>query len=164
MAKLFYKCFSLIELDLTNIYTNLVTNMEYMFYQCWSLKSLNLTNFNTSSVINISYMFYDCYSLIILIVDEFITEKLFSSNSKIFTLKKLQFSKCYFDNNDTFYSFTRSGTTIGLVFRSIVPQLRPRPKEEPRIVVSSFLSLSAIRVTISDGMLAPPRLPNSSRL
>ena len=57
-----------------------------------------------------------------------------------------------------------SGTTIGFVFSSIVPQLRPRPKEEPRMVVGSFLNLSAMRVTISEGMLAPPRLPNSSRL
>ena len=61
-------------------------------------------------------------------------------------------------------SSIRLQTTIGLVFSSMVPQLSPKPKEEQRIVVSFVLSMSAILVTISDGIEAPPRFPNSSKL
>ena len=31
-----------------------------MFYRCYSLKELNLSNFNTNNVTNMNYMFYAC--------------------------------------------------------------------------------------------------------
>ena len=35
------------------IYTNKVTNMNYMFYNCSNLTSFYLSNYNTNNVINI---------------------------------------------------------------------------------------------------------------
>ncbi len=34
-----------------------ITNMSYMFYQCYSLTSLDLSNFNINNVKDMSYMF-----------------------------------------------------------------------------------------------------------
>ena len=46
----------------------------------------------------------------------------------------------------------------------IVPQLNPRPKDEQSILIGLSPRIGpAVRVTISEGMLAPPRLPNSSK-
>ena len=62
------------------------------------------------------------------------------------------------------YISINSGTTTFFALMIIVPQLSPKPKEEHSILTGLSPRIgSAIRVTISDGMLAPPRLPNSSR-
>ena len=37
--------------------------MRKMFYECYSLKNINLSNFNTQNVTNISEMFSQCQSL-----------------------------------------------------------------------------------------------------
>ena len=34
--------------------------MSFMFFECYSLKELNLSNFNTNNVINMKAMFYGC--------------------------------------------------------------------------------------------------------
>ena len=60
---MFYNCFSLTSLNLSNFNTSNVTDMEGMFYGCSSLTSLNLSNFNTSKVTNIYNMFDGCSSL-----------------------------------------------------------------------------------------------------
>ena len=60
MRFMFFGCFLLKELNLSNFNTNNVTNMEYMFYKCSSLKELNLSNFNTNNVINMEGMFSEC--------------------------------------------------------------------------------------------------------
>lgn len=48
---------SLQNLDLSNVYTDDVTNMHGMFAGCLSLTNLNLTNFNTTKVTDMSFMF-----------------------------------------------------------------------------------------------------------
>ena len=53
---------------------------------------------------------------------------------------------------------------IGFVFIHIVPQLNPSPNDDISKDVSFVRSWSAMRVTINDGMEAPPKFPNSSRL
>ena len=60
---LFYELPNVTNIDLSNLDTSNVTNMESMFDTCRSLTSLDLSNFNTSNVINMSYMFRDCVSL-----------------------------------------------------------------------------------------------------
>ena len=42
MSNMFGECGGLIELNLTNFYTNNVTDMSLMFYNCPALKVLNL--------------------------------------------------------------------------------------------------------------------------
>ena len=37
--------------------TSNVTDMSYMFYECFSLKTLDLSNFQTNNVITMSVMF-----------------------------------------------------------------------------------------------------------
>ena len=63
MGGMFYKCLSLKELNLSNINSTHVTNMECMFYNCISLNELNLSNFNTNNVTNMEGMFYKSLSL-----------------------------------------------------------------------------------------------------
>ena len=53
MRNMFYKCSSLISLNLSNFNTNNVNNMSYLFCNCSSLTSLNLSNFNTINVTDI---------------------------------------------------------------------------------------------------------------
>lgn len=50
-------------IDLRNLNTENVTNMENMFYGCSSLTSLDLSAFNTARVVYMSYMFDFCRTL-----------------------------------------------------------------------------------------------------
>ena len=61
--RMFSRCYSLKELNLSNFNTNNVTNMSGMFIGCSSLKELNLNNFNTNNTTNMRYMFYECNSI-----------------------------------------------------------------------------------------------------
>ena len=63
MSDIFGDCSSLHFLDLSNFYTNNVTNMSLLFYKCSSLIDINLSNFNTKNVSNMIGMFYNCSSL-----------------------------------------------------------------------------------------------------
>ena len=49
MSFMFYRCSSLIELNLNNLNTNNLTNIRSMFNGCSLLKELNLNNFNTNN-------------------------------------------------------------------------------------------------------------------
>jgi surface protein len=62
-CNLFYKCKSLISLDLKHFKTNYITDMSDMFNGCSRLKSLDLSGFKTKEVIYMNKMFYDCKSL-----------------------------------------------------------------------------------------------------
>ena len=73
MNYMFYQCYSLISLDLSNFNTNNIKDMSYMFSWCFSLTSLNVSNFNNNNVINMSYMFSDCRSLTTLDLSNFNT-------------------------------------------------------------------------------------------
>ena len=50
-------------IDLGDVYTNNVVDMNNMFNGCESLEMINLENFDTSSVIDMKYMFNNCKSL-----------------------------------------------------------------------------------------------------
>ena len=60
---MFSGCFSLTNLDLSNLNTQNVTNMSCMFDRCSSLTNLNLSNFNTQNVECMISMFYWCKEL-----------------------------------------------------------------------------------------------------
>ena len=47
-------------INLSNFYTNNVTNMGGMFSRCSSLTKINLSNFNTNNVTDMECMFYGC--------------------------------------------------------------------------------------------------------
>ena len=63
MNGMFYDCKKLRSLNISNFDTSNVTQMYDMFEGCSSLESLDLSNFNTSNVTNMQYMFRDCSAL-----------------------------------------------------------------------------------------------------
>jgi surface protein len=64
MSRLFGWCNKLTSLDMSNWYTNKVTDMGNMFNACRLLTSLDLSNWNLSSAENVSTMFESCLSLV----------------------------------------------------------------------------------------------------
>ena len=81
MAKLFYGCSELTNIDLSNYNTENVTDMSGMFYFCNSLTNINLSNFNTGNVTDMSFMFKDCSSLTSLDLSSFNTENVTDMNN-----------------------------------------------------------------------------------
>ncbi len=65
---------NIISIDATYINTTNVTDMSSMFYECWYLEDLNISNWDTRNVTDMSYMFYDCESLIQLDISNFDTK------------------------------------------------------------------------------------------
>ena len=56
MSGMFYECYFLKELNISNFNTRYVTKMNYMFSKCSSLKKLNLNHFNINSTTNMINM------------------------------------------------------------------------------------------------------------
>lgn len=63
MESMFYGCSSVSSLDLSGLDTSKVTSMLDMFSSCFSLVSLDLSGWDTSHLKDMSGMFYDCYAL-----------------------------------------------------------------------------------------------------
>ena len=76
MKGMFMNCTNLKIINFNNIETSLVNNMTSMFEGCISLKSLDLSNFNTSLVKYMDAMFKGCKSLTSLNLTSFQTPKL----------------------------------------------------------------------------------------
>lgn len=60
MKSTFYKCESLISLDLSTFDTHNTTSMAQMFALCTSLRRLDVSRFDTSQVVDMSSMFNSC--------------------------------------------------------------------------------------------------------
>ena len=76
MKSMFLDCQNLEVIYFNNIETSLVNNMTSMFEGCNSLKSLDLSNFNTSLVKYMDSMFKGCYLLTSLNIKNFKTPRL----------------------------------------------------------------------------------------
>lgn len=87
MESMFYGCSSVSSLDLSGFDTSKVTSMLDMFSSCFSLVSLDLSGWNTSHLKDMSGMFYDCHALASLDLSEFDTVKV--------TDMSYLFTKCY---------------------------------------------------------------------
>ena len=72
ISYLFYECYNLESIDISNFNTSNVEYMEEMFTSNYDLKSLDLSNFNTTSVTHMKHMFYYCDSLQSLDISSFI--------------------------------------------------------------------------------------------
>ena len=75
MSFMFYGCYALASLDLSNFNTTKVENMFGMFFWCENLSSLVISNFNTANVTDMSNMFYMCKNLSSLDIPNFNTAK-----------------------------------------------------------------------------------------
>lgn len=78
---------SLTEIDLSELNSSKVTDMQQMFRDCTKLESLNLSSFDTSNVTNMRSMFYNCSKLSSLNLSNFNTsnvgsDDVINSNSK----------------------------------------------------------------------------------
>ena len=87
MSFMFFNCYSLQNLDLSNFNTEKVTNMSNMFSGCSQLQSLDVSNFNTKNVINMNHMFSGCINLTGLNLSSF--------TSNINLRCKYMFNLCY---------------------------------------------------------------------
>jgi len=74
MRSMFYQCFALKTIDVSNFDTSNVTSMFHMFSQCSGLTKLDLSGFNTSKVTDMEELFYNCYNLSNLNISNFNTE------------------------------------------------------------------------------------------
>ena len=63
MNNMFYSCYSLQSLNVSNWDTSNVTDMSLMFYECNKLTLLDLSNWDTSNVTNMQQMFNKCTAL-----------------------------------------------------------------------------------------------------
>ena len=54
---------NVVHLDLSNLDTSRISNMNSMFYNSPGIISINLSNFNTSNVTDMRYMFLGCSRL-----------------------------------------------------------------------------------------------------
>jgi surface protein len=63
MSGMFYKCYSLTDLDLSSFNTDKVTSMYSMLAYCSNLANLDVSNFNTSKVTSMWELFFKCSSL-----------------------------------------------------------------------------------------------------
>lgn len=77
------------ELDMSNLDTSDIINMQYMFNSCEQLQSLDVTHFDTSNVTNMAYMFALCVELLQLDVTHFDTSKVTNMNSMFASCKSL---------------------------------------------------------------------------
>uniref|UniRef100_UPI00243120CC BspA family leucine-rich repeat surface protein n=1 Tax=Leyella stercorea TaxID=363265 RepID=UPI00243120CC len=74
MSGMFYGCYALTTLDVSNFDTKNVTNMSNMFHWCLALTTLDVSNFDTKNVTNMRGMFYNCHALTTLDVSNFDTQ------------------------------------------------------------------------------------------
>lgn len=75
MESMFYGCSSVSSLDLSGLDTSKVTSMLDMFSSCFSLASLDLSGWDTSDLEDMSGMFYNCHALTSLDLSGFDTAK-----------------------------------------------------------------------------------------
>ena len=61
---MFYECYELTNIDLTNFNAENIVDMKNMFRECSYLKSINLANLKTKNVSNMDNIFRGCSSLI----------------------------------------------------------------------------------------------------
>ena len=84
---LFVRCTSM---DLDNLDTSAVTNMNNMFNNCQALTSLDVSSFDTSAVTNMSNMFNNCQALISLDVTHFDTSAVTDMSNMFYYCRALQ--------------------------------------------------------------------------
>lgn len=110
MGSMFYGCYSLTSLDLSNFDTSNVTDMSNMFSGCTFLTSLDLSNFDTSNVTYMSNMFSHCSSLTSLDLSNFDTSKvvsmggMFSGCSRLTSINLYRFDTSNVKEMDCMFS------------------------------------------------------------
>ena len=98
-GNMFRECSDIIEIDLSNFDTSIVTDMNSMFSGCSKLSSLNLFNFDTSNVKYMNSMFFECRELSFINLSNFNSSKVEDMNNMFYFCSKL--SSINLSNFDT---------------------------------------------------------------
>ena len=118
MSGMFYGCYALTTLDVSNFDTKNVTNMSNMFHWCLALTTLDVSNFDTKNVTNMRGMFYNCHALTTLNVSNFDTQNvtnmsnMFSVCSALTTLDVSNFDTKNVTDMSWMFSYDTALTTI----------------------------------------------------
>ena len=116
----FWGCDGLVKVDLSNVNTENVTQMDNMFYGCESLPSLDLSSFDTKNVTHMNNMFFGCESLTSLDLSSFDTRKvsqminMFSGCKSITSLDLTGFDTRDVTNMENMFSDCKSLTSLDL--------------------------------------------------
>ena len=119
MSNMFYG-FKGESLDLSNLDTSNVTNMDYLFSECSKLTSVNLSSFDTSKVTSMRVMFSGCGSLTSLNLSSFDTSKvtsmrvMFSGCGSLTSLDLSNFNTSNVTSMDSLFSGCGSLTSLNL--------------------------------------------------
>ena len=89
VMKMFMDCFSLEYLNLKGFKTGKIQNFNNMFNNCSSLKSLDISSFDTSFSHSANYMFYGCSSLTSLNISNFNTDGIYDMDFMFAECKNL---------------------------------------------------------------------------
>ena len=81
MNAMFNSCRALVSLDVSGFNTSNVASMDNMFYQCHALPSLDVSSFDTSAVTNMHGMFYQCRVIPSLDLSSFNTANVVNMNA-----------------------------------------------------------------------------------
>jgi len=101
MSCIFLECSSLTNIDLSNVNTNNVTDMSCMFFGCSSLNNIDLSYFNTDKVTDMNNMFSGCSSLTNINLTTFNTDNVTDMNSMFVwcsSLTNIDLSNFYTNN------------------------------------------------------------------
>ena len=118
MEGMFYRCESLMTLDVSNWNTSNVTDMSGMFADCSSLTTLDVSNWNTSNVTDMGPMFFNCSSLTTLDVSNWNTSNvtdmgsMFSHCSSLTTLDVSNWNTSKVISMGSMFSYCSSLTTL----------------------------------------------------
>lgn len=105
MYQMFYKCSSLVSLDLSNFDTSGFRTIKDLFSGCSALVSLNLSSFDTSNVVSTMSLFDGCSSLVSLDLSNFDMSKskyydnMFRNCTSLSTIKCKQTFKNWCSSN-----------------------------------------------------------------
>ena len=124
MQAVFFCCYALEKIDLTNFNTQNAINMGYMFLGCTSLLSLDVSSFDTKNVVFMDYMFSSCDKLTSLDVSNFDTQNVMTMNYMFcnHSLISLDLSNFNFKNvNSMKYMFSGCYSLKFLDISSLIP-------------------------------------------
>ena len=126
MDRMFAFCSSLTSIELSNFNTSKVTDMHSMFAYCSSLTSLDLSNFNTSKVILMTRMFWYCPLLSSLDLSKFNTSQVTDMQEMFQGCTNLEYINMYnFDENKLEkinYIFSNIPENIVLCLKEMKPE------------------------------------------
>ena len=89
-SDMFYECYELTSLNLSNFNSKNIIYIHWMLSNCKNLTNINLSNFNTQNVINMSGMFSNCNNLKNLDVSTFNTQNVNDMSYMFFKCSSLK--------------------------------------------------------------------------